>query len=89
MRRSIVVGNKSKVKNQAFINAYVKKLTRLNVHPKMIICFILQGIYARGPQAHLVRGVMEQSDIYHIIDYSMCLTEDARNMCKGQGISVT
>jgi len=47
------------------------------------------GIYARGPQAHLVRGVMEQSDIYHIIDYSMCLTEDARNMCKGQGISVT
>jgi len=39
------------------------------------------GIYARGPQAHLVRGVIEQNVIFHIMDYALCLSKEAKQQC--------
>jgi len=42
------------------------------------------GIYARGPFAHLLHGVMEQNVIFHIMDYSLCLSENKKKICAQQ-----
>ncbi|XP_065640705.1 alkaline phosphatase, tissue-nonspecific isozyme isoform X6 [Hydra vulgaris] len=44
------------------------------------------GIYARGPQAHLVSGVVEQNYIFHVMDYALCLTEEKKYICKQEGL---
>jgi alkaline phosphatase len=35
--------------------------------------------YATGPRAYLVRGVIEQNYLFHVIDYALNLTERARD----------
>ncbi|XP_046846454.1 alkaline phosphatase-like isoform X2 [Xenia sp. Carnegie-2017] len=40
------------------------------------------GIYATGPFAHLFHGVVEQSYIFHVMDYALCLTKDKQKMCQ-------
>ena len=44
------------------------------------------GIYARGPQAHLIRGVVEQNYIFHVMDYALCLSESKKNICQAEGL---
>jgi alkaline phosphatase len=34
------------------------------------------ALFAVGPWAHLVNGVIEQNEIFHIIDYAMGLTKN-------------
>lgn len=36
------------------------------------------ALYAAGPMAHLVRGVLEQHAVTHLIDYAVCLGDGAR-----------
>ena len=47
---------------------------------------IFIGIYARGPQSHLIRGVLEQNVIFHVMDYALCLSESAKAICIQEGI---
>ena len=42
------------------------------------------GIYAEGCQAHLIRGVVEQNYIFHVMDYALCLSENKKKMCESQ-----
>ncbi|XP_002159471.2 alkaline phosphatase isoform X1 [Hydra vulgaris] len=44
------------------------------------------GIYARGPQAHLISGVVEQNYIFHVMDYALCLTKEKKTMCEEEGL---
>jgi len=46
------------------------------------------GIYARGVQAHMIRGVVEQNYIFHVMDYALCLSESKMEICKTQGVTV-
>lgn len=39
--------------------------------------------YATGPMAHLVRGVVEQNYLFHVIDYALNLTERAGEAVTG------
>ena len=39
------------------------------------------GIYATGPFAHLFHGVVEQSYIFHVMDYALCLTRSKEELC--------
>ena len=46
--------------------------------------FLSVGIYARGPRAHLLHGVVEQNAIFHVMDYALCLSESKQTICKEQ-----
>ena len=46
------------------------------------------GIYARGPQSHLFRGVVEQNVIFHAMDYALCLSDDAQKQCRAHGVAM-
>lgn len=35
------------------------------------------GIFARGPQAHLFSGVIEQNSIPHLMAYASCVSEES------------
>ncbi|XP_057299612.1 alkaline phosphatase-like isoform X1 [Hydractinia symbiolongicarpus] len=39
------------------------------------------GIYARGTQSHLIRGVVEQNYIFHVVDYALCLSQNKQKLC--------
>ena len=43
------------------------------------------GIYAQGCQAHMIRGVVEQNYIFHVMDYALCLSENKKKMCEMYG----
>ena len=66
--------------------AYVVMLVSLEwTRLKAICTYLLQhlflGIHATGPFAHLFRGVVEQSYIFHVMDYALCLTESKQSFC--------
>lgn len=43
------------------------------------------GIYSRGPFSHLLRGVVEQSFIPHVMKYAACLGPAAsKTSCNGK-----
>ena len=44
------------------------------------------AIYSRGPQSHVLRGVVEQNVIFHAMDYALCLSEDAKKQCQKHGV---
>ncbi|XP_066925295.1 alkaline phosphatase-like [Clytia hemisphaerica] len=44
------------------------------------------GIYSQGPQAHLLRGVVEQNVIFHVMDYALCLSESKKSICRTEGL---
>ena len=46
----------------------------------------ISGIYARGPQAHLVRGTVEENVIFHIMDYALCLSDSKKKLCESKGL---
>lgn len=47
------------------------------------------ALYAVGPMAHLVRGVLEQHTVAHLVDYAACFGDGARlrSRCLEQGAS--
>ena len=45
------------------------------------------GIYASGPQAHMIRGVVEQNYIFHVMDYALCLSESKSSICEREGLT--
>ncbi|XP_064460944.1 alkaline phosphatase, tissue-nonspecific isozyme-like isoform X2 [Ornithodoros turicata] len=47
------------------------------------------ALYASGPMAHLVRGVIEQNAIAHIIDYAACLGDSSEKMSRCEVNSAT
>jgi len=46
------------------------------------------GIYARGVQAHMIQGVVEQNYIFHVMDYALCLSESKEAICIEEGLIV-
>ena len=58
----------------------------------LVTCFLnaslfsasVKGIYSRGPSAHLLHGVVEQNNIFHIMDYALCLSDSKKEVCKKQ-----
>jgi hypothetical protein len=52
----------------------------LNSH-RTIISLLHVGIYATGPFAHLFHGVVEESYIFHVMDYALCLTKSKQEIC--------
>eukprot|EP00795_Rhopilema_esculentum_P004737 gene4737-21036_t len=42
------------------------------------------GVYARGPRAHLIHGVLEQNAIFHVMDYALCLSDSKKTLCEDQ-----
>ena len=48
--------------------------------------FHFLGIYSYGPQAHLLRGVVEQNVIFHVMDYALCLSESKKEICRAEGL---
>ena len=47
---------------------------------------LFPGIFSYGPQAHLLRGVVEQNVIFHVMDYALCLSESKRSICRKEGL---
>lgn len=49
------------------------------------------ALYAQGPMAHLVRGVLEQNVVAHILDYAACLgdSQGRRSRCLDSASSST
>uniref|UniRef100_A0A131YZB2 Alkaline phosphatase n=1 Tax=Rhipicephalus appendiculatus TaxID=34631 RepID=A0A131YZB2_RHIAP len=47
------------------------------------------ALYAAGPMAHMVHGVLEQHTVAHLVDYAACLGDGARlrSRCQEQGAS--
>lgn len=48
---------------------------------------MISGIYARGPRAHLLHGVMEQNAIFHVMDYALCLSDSKKKICAEQSVT--
>ena len=48
--------------------------------------FLFAGIHSQGPQAHLLRGVVEQNVIFHVMDYALCLSESKKAICRTEGL---
>lgn len=47
------------------------------------------GVYSQGPQGHLLRGVVEQNYIFHVMDFALCLSENKKDMCAEEGLIST
>ncbi|XP_068755644.1 alkaline phosphatase-like [Montipora capricornis] len=40
------------------------------------------GIFAEGPGAYLFHGVVEQQYVFHVMDYSLCLSKSKQKSCE-------
>lgn len=44
------------------------------------------AVYAAGPQAHVLKGVVEQSVVFHLMDFALCLSESKKELCLREGL---